>query len=251
MNLVRILFCSFTILFFSLMTSVLATSPNSGKYSIQLTSELDRHVWFNIIVNGETQTFSEIPVPTTGSEWLDFSASYGDNIKVEITGWTSSLPSPKFSYVINNGPGGNGRLIYNSKSTTYTPVNFCTSGTCQYKIEGFNFDGSTVDVLVNGKVVIANFDGSAEQFFSVNAGDVIKVVFTYVGGIYSLYFLWLGARRNFYIYNALGENAQIYSYSPSGGYMYPISQENVSEFATSIGAGTQSNGFIPLTLPIA
>jgi hypothetical protein len=234
------------------MRSVLATSPNSGTYSIQLIAELEQTVSFNIIVNGETQTFSAIHVPNTGTEWLDFSASYGDNIKVEFFRWIGDASTNRFSYVINNRPGGSGRLIYNSKSTTYTPVNFCTSGTCQYQIQGVNFDGSTVDVFVNGKVVIANFDGSADQFFSVNAGDVIKIVFTYAGGlIYAYYLLWLGSLRNFYIYNTLGEEAQIYSYSPSGGYMYPISQENVSEFATSIGAGTQSNGFIPLTLPIA
>jgi hypothetical protein len=252
MNLVRILFCSFAISLFSLMRSVWATSPNSGKYSIQLTAELEQTVSFNIIVNGETQTFSAIPVPNTGTEWLDFSASYGDNIRVDILSWTISASRNRFSYVISNGPGGSGRVIYNSKSTTFTPVNYCTSGTCQYRIEGVNLDGSTVDVFVNGKVVIANFDGSADQFFSVNAGDVIKTVFTYAGGRRNvLSILWFGDIRNLYVYNAFGEDAQIYSYSPSGGYMYPISQENVSEFATSIGAGTQSNGFIPLKLPIA
>jgi hypothetical protein len=252
MNLVRILFCSFAISLFSLMRSVWATSPNSGKYSIQLTAELEQTVSFRIIVNGETQTFSAIHVPNTGSEWLNFSASYGDNIRVDILSWTISASRNRFSYVISNGPNGSGRVIYNSKSTTFTPVNYCTSGTCQYRIEGINFEGSTVDVFVNGKNVITNFDGGADQFFSVNAGDIIKTVFTYAGGRLDIYFfIYIGDLYNRYVYNAFGQEAQIYSYSPSGGYMYPISQENVSEFATSIGAGTQSNGFIPLKLPIA
>jgi len=232
---------------FSLLIS---SASCASTYSMQITAELGQTVTFQITVNGVTQTFSSIPVPTSGSEWINFAAAYGDNIRVQFIGWVGSASNNRFSYVINNGPDGSGTQIYNSRSATYTPVNICTIGTCQYRIEGVRLDGSTVNVFVNGRIVIENFDGSADQFFTVKAGDVIKTVYTYGGGaLNALSILYLNDFRNLYIYNAFGENAQIYSRSPFGGYMYPITQEQTSAFATTIGAGKQNERCLALTLP--
>lgn len=96
-----------------------------------------------------------------------------------------------------------------------------------------------------------DFTGGQENFFTVNPGDSIRVEFTFGGGETDIYYaLHIESAQNAWFYNAYGMNALIPNTAinrpPFGGQYYPITSEQASSFANTIGGGKQNSVWIPL-----
>lgn len=207
-----------------------------GTYSLQFSLGSNTYVMYEININ-------EVPAydTTDNTNWINFDASPGDTLKIVILEYDAPFD---LSYVVNNGADGSGTNIYNSTSTTFTPFNSCTENDCQIQIDSTDFQNNIANVYVNNVLTVENYSGTVQTFYA-NVDDTIRVEFTYVEGSdikYTLYFTQLGV-DNYWYYNAFGSNTIIYNPNlrrgPFGGLLYPITSEQSSEFAKTIGAGMQ------------
>jgi hypothetical protein len=249
MNVCRVICLAFLVVFSIL---VKCEVKSSSYYSIQFyTNESEiQEITYQITINEIPGDQTNLSFNSPGSRWIDFVAAPGDTLSVYLV----EFGSPNFSYVIYNGANGQGSKIYDSTSTTFTPLNTCTSGTCIWSIYGASsFRTNTANVYVNNMLVLSDYDGNANQEFNVNVNDSIRIVFDYVSGV-SYYFLsYNEGSYNYWQYDAFGQNTFVYnpvpnvSRSPFGGQLYPITNEQSSAFAITIGAGNST--WIPLTLP--
>jgi hypothetical protein len=233
---------------------LIAKTSVSGTYSIQFHSSVEQDIDYEVFVNGESVATGSQVYPNSG--WIDFNVLSNDVISVAIP----SFPTDPYAfyYVVHNEAGGGGSEIYDSRSTTYFPVNTCESGSCEVLLFDTNFGSSTGNLYVNDQLVVENFTGGVPNYFTINSGDSIRIVFTYVGGsTYIYYYLEIrGSDPNYWFYNAYGMNALIPNIiinpdrPPFGGQYYPITSEQASSFASTIGGGHQNSVWIALTLPI-
>jgi hypothetical protein len=231
------------------------TATGSGKYSIQFFSTVAQGVQFQITVNGVTGSTITVPETSPNSIWTDFEATAGDVLSVKIL---SVYQNAGFSYVINNQADGAGTQIYDSKTTTFTPVNTCPENEiCNYEIYGGYFEGSTANFYVNNVLVLQNYDGITRENLNISAGASIRIVFTY-GGVGEYMYCFINNRDIFdginrWFYNSYGTNTLIPGLTvypnppPFGGQYYPITSEQVSAFAIKIGGGFRKYLWIPLT----
>jgi hypothetical protein len=249
------IFMIFIVAFASLYNcEIIAKTSSSETYSIQFRSSTDQNVGYEVFVSGVSVASGSQVYPNSG--WIDFNVLSDEVISVKIT----TFPTDPYAlyYVVHNGPGGGGSEIYDSRSTTFFPVNTCESGSCEVALFNNNFGSSTGNVYVNDQLIVENFTGGTENYFTINSGDSIRIVFTYAGGDTQIvYFIQIrGSDPNFWFYNAYGTNSLIHGSTinpnrpPFGGQYYPITSEQVSSFANIIGGGKQNSVWIPLTLPI-
>jgi hypothetical protein len=227
---------------------------DSGTYSIQFISSLSGEVEYQILVNEVNVAEGTESVTPPASRWINFNASPNDVINVLIMNIDY-----KFHYLINNAASGLGTDIYDSRTTHFTPANICTDGTCEFTLIAPDFDGSTLNVYANDLLVLANFEGGDEVTFNASAGDVIRMDFTYGNGSTDvLYYFGItgGEILIAWMYDAYGTYTIIPQSTinpnrpPFGGQYYPITSEQASSFASTIGGGHQNSAWIPLTLPI-
>jgi hypothetical protein len=155
--------------------------------------------------------------------------------------------------VINNRANGGGAEIYDSTSTTFSPVNVCQVGTCRFGIYGIHFANDTANVYANDTLVLSNYTGGTLEEFDVQADDLIRIVFNYVAGSNAYYSMYYNSVVfNVWTYNAFGLNTQIYNsiYGPNrgpfGGSLYPITTEQSAEFASTLASGSQNSVWISL-----
>jgi hypothetical protein len=222
----------------------------ASSYSIQFLSQESRDITFQITVNGIAGLEKTISLESPSSDWFSFAASPGDTLSVNLPSYSGSN---QFSYVINNRANGGGAEIYDSTSTTFTPVNVCQVGTCRFGIYGIHFANDTANVYANDTLVLSNYIGGTVEEFDVQADDLIRIEFNYVDGIDVYYTLYnSGAFINTWTYNACGINTQIYNsiYGPNrgpfGGSLYPITAEQSAEFASTLASGSQNSAWISL-----
>lgn len=245
--------------FFTVLVSVfnckLAISSGSGQYSIQFVSIQEQDVAFQVTVNGVTASPVTASAKEIDSPWTNFSAYPNDILSIEILDVEYSTG---ISYRVNNGADGAGIEIYDSRITTFTPVNTCpdTISACEMQIYAPFLTGSTADFYINDTLVLQNFNGSSVEYLNVNYGDSIKVVFSYGGETEgAFYSITIVDIYNTWIYNGFGKNTLIDNpainpqKSPFGGSLYPITQSKSRAFAILIGAGKQGTEWRPLTLP--
>lgn len=233
------------------------TGPDSGLYSIQFFSILEQSVQFQVTVNGITGSIIEVPETSPNSLWTNFSAFPGDDLSVKLV----HLDAPRgLSYVINNGATGGGSQIYDSKTTTFRPVNTCPENEiCEYRLYGNNFAGSTANLYVDNILVLQNFNATTVEYLNIAAGATITIVLTYGGTGDDMYYyinnISFGDEDNGWLYNSFGINSVIPNpiinpnRPPFGGQYYPITSEQISSIAHSIGGGNQNSEWIPLTWP--
>jgi hypothetical protein len=226
----------------------------SGEFSLKFYASVSQEIAYAITANG-VRTPGEVAITNPSSDWINFSASLDYPLNVEIT---SSQSSTRFfmHYVINYGSNGEGSQIYNSASTIYTPTtsSVCLVGTCSLEIVGDStFVASRANVYVNNVLVVPDYHGETPAPFTVTSSDVIRIEFSYNNADTDpSYYLQdaAGELFNNWYYNAFGDNAVIFRgtsmRSPFGGPLYPISSEQSSSFATSIG---QNGIWLPLTYP--
>jgi hypothetical protein len=230
-----------------------AGTSSSGTYSLQFRSSVVQSVEYIVTVN-DVMASAGIEGTNPTSSWIDFSALPGDVISVLLP----YINSPyAFYYVVNNAAGGGGTDIYDSRATIFTPVNTCTESLCEYMIIGSNFGSSSGNVYVNNVLVVDNFTG-AQQNFNLSAGDSIRIEFSYDAGNTEISYNFGPSdseEATFWFYNAYGTNTLITNpvvnpnRPPFGGNYYPITSEQVSTFASTIGSGNQNSIWVPLTLP--
>jgi hypothetical protein len=236
------------------------TATGSGRYSIQFFSTTVQGTSFQIALNGVAGSTITVPETSPNSPWISFDAAEGDVLSVRILSLTEEAYLG-FFYVINNQADGAGTQIYDSKTTTFTPVNTCPENEiCNYVIYGDRFDGSLANFYVNNVLVLQNYDGTTRENLNIAADASIRVVFTYGGVGDDIYYYFNNQRipgdYNFWAYNAFGTNTIIPNTAinpdrpPFGGQYYPITNEEASSFASTIGGGHQNSVFIALTLPI-
>jgi hypothetical protein len=143
---------------------LIAKTSVSGTYSIQFHSSVEQDIDYEVFVNGESAATGSQVYPT--SAWIDFGALLDDVINVQIT----TFPDDFFTlyYVVYNGAGGSGTKIYDSRSTTYFPVNTCELESCEVTLYKSSFGDSTGNLYVNNQLVVEDFTGGQENFFTVN-----------------------------------------------------------------------------------
>jgi len=225
-----------------------AYAVNAGTYSLKFFSSTDKTIFYSITVNGVTSATTELEVTSPGSNWINFSASPGDTLSVLVhpeTGFGFGL-----YYIVTNRPNGGGTQLYDSRVTSFTPVNVCPSGetSCSFgMVAGADTWGaSTADIYIND-VYLATFGGSGINF-EVSPGDLIRIDFFYISFFTDVYYvLNYSDHQNIWYYNAFGENTLINNplRSPFGTPYYPITQEQSDAFAVVIGAGKENLVWFP------
>lgn len=244
MNLLQVLF---------LVVVAVSFVCGSGEFSLKFYVSVRSTIEYAITANG-VRTPGEVAITNpSSSDWINFSASmdYPLNIKAD-----TNSDSFTMYYVINYGSNGDGTELYDSRSEVYTPTtsSVCLVGTCSLEIVGdSDFGASRANIYVNNVLVVPDYDGVDPAPFTVTASDVIRIEFSYNdAGSEPTYYLANsnGELFNSWYYNAHGTNAVIFrgtsGRSPFGGSLYPISSEQSSSFATSIG---QNGIWLPLTYP--
>jgi hypothetical protein len=243
------------VLFFALICLVnsefLVRLHTSGTYSAQILSEIDQNVNYGIVVNNAIAASGQT-LATSDTAWINFTAKRGDEVNINLSGITSSF---SLYYVVNNAANGGGTEIYNSNSTTWTPVNPCTDQACEYEITGpDDYEQNKAEFYVN-EVLVYTYEGGAGQSFIVGVGDLIRVDFTF-NGENSQTGYGFGTEQagyNYWFYNSFGESTRINNpaldRTPFGGFYSPITEEQVREFAVTVGSGKQNSAWIPLTHP--
>lgn len=219
-------------------------------YSVQLfnRNNAEISVNFEIIVSGTVLTGSGT-VPPGATPWQNFGATETDSI--DVVSFTNSFFD--FYYLINNGPNGGGNTFYDSRSTTFRPINLCDESSCAFDIRNFisQWGNSTANVYVNNELVIENYNGVGMSPFNAGKDDAIRVDFTFGGGVETqvAYGIQVSSSPILWLYDSYGSGAVVQRYiapvlpdkSPTGGRIYPITQEQASNFAILLGAGNTNN----------
>jgi hypothetical protein len=225
----------------------------SGEFSLKFYVSVPSEIEYAITANGvRTPGVVDIPSPSS-SDWINFSASMDYPLNVEADTNSNSFT---MYYVINYGSNGDGTELYDSRSEVYTPTtsSVCLVGTCSLEIVGdSDFAANRANVYVNNVLVVPDYDGVNSAPFTVTASDVIRIEFTVNDPTANSSYDLVNSNDelfNSWYYNAHGTNAVIFrgtsGRSPFGGSLYPISSEQSSSFATSIG---QNGIWLPLTYP--
>jgi hypothetical protein len=241
------IFALFTLL---LLFSNVNQASSSGIYSIRFSSSSIQAVQFTITINGLAGTPINTSVPVGSTNWINFDANPNDILSVNVNEFFQPFG---LSYTIRNGADGSGIEIYDSKINTFTPVNTCPENdTCKMQVFESVLDGGTIDFYVNNILVLANFNGSEEEQFEVDSGDFIRAVFTYGGESTEVnYSFSIDDDENSWIYDSFGINTLISNpdlrRTPFGGLYSPITNEEISAFAVTIGAGNENTFWRELT----
>jgi hypothetical protein len=205
-------------------------------------------------VNAENADSGTINVPFGGTDWIDFNAAKGDIVNV-LAQVDDGVNLFGFYYIINNAENGGGEQIYDSTTSTFTPLNTCTpqESPCPFYIgraTSTAWGDTRATVYFNGIPVISDYDGIGSVNVMVKSTDVIVVKFDWVQGtadsILVGYYLapavWDGVGPAIlWYYNSYGTDTLISNpfpiSSPFGGSLYPISSEQESTFAQQISSG--------------
>lgn len=156
-------FCLFSCSFSQSVTSGISVFKPDGKTMI-----------FNIRINGDYIYNENITVNTSPLE-LDFDSQLGDVIEVIFMDGTSEYPG---IYLLKVGFF----TYFDSRTSTFFPVNQCTGDECTFKITpiGTFLNGVTASVFINGQATdISGYDGNGDSAdIEINSTDFINVKLT-------------------------------------------------------------------------
>lgn len=250
----KMVFWTFIFGILALLSPFANCNTSGGSYSINFVrkSGSTGSITFNyaILVNGVVQASGS---PTIASDaesgWINFEATLGDTIYVEVEGINSADSFTMF-YLINNAADGNGIQIYTSQSTTFFPVNNCQSSvSCTFFIAKSPSTSwapnSLATIYINNEAsVFFNGNDPATVLFTAKANDILRVEFTFDnsdGNPDIGYALTLNPQAgpfNHWYYNSFGFNSTIPTGpGPTGGLLLPINSELTSAFAVSLSPG--------------